>query len=194
MRSPGFFVTMLLAVSLPAMGAVAQQPAAQASPQASPSPARTDAKAPATESPMARLTSARTVLVNRSRGSNIPFDTIKSTLEGWPRFTIVDSPEKADILVSVETFGDNDVQVSSGTAPNVKTGQMEQSSKSSKDLSATEIKMTVFDAKNKHVLWTSTEKVKFAMKKTTKESNMVEAAERLASRFHDRLEPPLPAR
>lgn len=190
MRSLGLFVTMFLVVSLLAKGALGQQPAAPPSP----SPARTEAKAPATESPMARLTSARTVLVSRSRGSIIPFDTIKSTLEGWPRFTMVDSPEKADILVSVETFGDSDVQVSSGVVPNVKTGQMEQSSKTSKDLSATEIKMTVFDAKNKRVLWTSTEKVKFAMKKTTKESNMVEAAERLASRFHDRLEPPFPAR
>lgn len=132
-------------------------------------------------------------MVTRSRGSSIPFDAIKSTLEGWPRFIAVDVPEKADIVVTVETYGDNDVHVASSMSPNSTTGQMEQSSKTSKDLSASEIKMTVLDARSKRVLWTSSEKVKFAVKKNTKETNLVEAAERLASRFHDRLEPPIPA-
>ena len=52
--------------------------------------------------------------------------------------------------------------------------------------------MTVFDAKNKRVLWRSTEKVKSALKQKAKENNLVEAAERLVSKFHDRLEPPAP--
>jgi hypothetical protein len=111
-----------------------------------------------------------------------------STLSAWPQFTLVESPEQADIVVNVETLGEGDVQVSSGMSPKVTTGQMEQTSKTSKDISASEIRVTVFDARNKRVLWTSAEKVKFAIKKTTKESNMVEAAQQLASRFHDRIE------
>jgi hypothetical protein len=105
---------------------------------------------------------------------------------------VVDTPDKADIIVNVETYGDNEAKVSTSMGPNATTGQMEQSSKTTKDLSVSDIKLTVLDAKTKRVLWTSSEKVKFAMKKTTKESNMVEAAERLASRLHDRLEPPQP--
>jgi len=134
------------------------------------------------------------VLITRARGNNIPYETIQSTVAGWMRFSLVDTVEKADIVISVESYGDSDVRVSSTAGPNATTGQMEQSSKTSKDLSATEIRLTVLDAKNKHVLWTSSEKVKFAMKKNAKESNMVEAAERLASRLHDRVETPLPAR
>ncbi|MFI5103758.1 MAG: hypothetical protein ACHP79_02435, partial [Terriglobales bacterium] len=153
---------------------------------------RTAPTAPAAESPMLRLKTARTVWVTRAHGSNIPSDTIKSTLEGWIRFAVVDSPDKADIIVSVESSGDSDLQISSSATPNEKTGHMEQSSKTSKDLSATDIKMTVLDAKSKRVLWTSTERVKFAVKKTSRENNLVEAAERLAARFHDRLEPPPP--
>ncbi len=49
--------------------------------------------------------------------------------------------------------------------------------------------MTVLDARNKRMLWTAAESVKFAMKEKAKENNLVEAAERLASKFHDRLEP-----
>ncbi len=172
-----------------AVQVAAQQPTA--SPSSSPVPEK---KAPAAESPTAKLTSARTVLITRARGNNIPYETIQSTVAGWMRFSLVDTVEKADIVISVESYGDSDVRVSSTAGPNATTGQMEQSSKTSKDLSATEIRLTVLDAKNKHVLWTSSEKVKFAMKKNAKESNMVEAAERLASRLHDRVEAPLPAR
>jgi hypothetical protein len=185
MRTTGIVSAALLATSILALEGAAQQPAA------SPSPSE-ERRTPAAESPMAKLTSARTVLVTRGRGSNIPYDTIKSTLEGWMRFSVVDTPDKADIIVNVETYGDNEAKVSTSMGPNATTGQMEQSSKTTKDLSVSDIKLTVLDAKTKRVLWTSSEKVKFAMKKTTKESNMVEAAERLASRLHDRLEPPQP--
>ena len=186
-RDLSSITVLVAAITFLALSAFAQQQAAPPSPSPS-----EEKKVPAAESPMAKLTSARTVLVTRGRGSNIPYDTIKSTLEGWMRFSVVDTPDKADIIVNVETYGDNEAKVSTSMGPNATTGQMEQSSKTTKDLSVSDIKLTVLDAKTKRVLWTSSEKVKFAMKKTTKESNMVEAAERLASRLHDRLEPPQP--
>ena len=49
--------------------------------------------------------------------------------------------------------------------------------------------MTVFDSRNKRPLWAATESVKFAVKEKGKENNLVDAAERLASKFHQRLEP-----
>ncbi|HEY2914290.1 MAG TPA: hypothetical protein VGK21_13090, partial [Candidatus Angelobacter sp.] len=58
-----------------------------------------------------------------------------------------------------------------------------------KDISPTDIRMTVFDSRNKRPLWAASESVKFAMKEKGKENNLVEAAERLAAKFHDRLEP-----
>jgi hypothetical protein len=51
--------------------------------------------------------------------------------------------------------------------------------------------MIVSDARNKRILWTGSEIVKFAMKEKVKENNLVEAAEHLASKFHERLEPQL---
>ena len=48
--------------------------------------------------------------------------------------------------------------------------------------------MTVFDSRNKRPLWAATESVKFAMKEKGKENNLVDASERLASKFHQRLE------
>lgn len=147
-------------------------------------------KKPLIETPSMRLASARNVLIVRTHGSRIPFDVIKSTLEGWGRFTLVETPDKADLIIEIASSGDSGVQVSSSSKPSPENGQEQKSTTTRKDISPTEIKMTVFDSRNKRGLWTATESVKFAMKEKAKENNLVEAAERLASKFHDRLEPP----
>ena len=142
----------------------------------------------------ARLANAKNVLVVRARGSSIPFDVIKSTLDGWGRFTIVEKAEQADLVVQISTSGgDSSLNVSSSRDLSSDSGRIEESSHSSRDLSANDITMTVLDARDRRVLWIATETAKHALKEKARENNLVEAAERLAVRFHDRLEPP-PAR
>jgi len=145
---------------------------------------------PLVDTVYARLTSAKNVLVSRARGSNIPYDVIKSTLDGWGRFTIVESLDHADLLVQVSTTGDNSFGVSSSS--NSLASDSDRSTRTSKDFSASDITMTVYDAKTKRVLWIASETAKFAVKEKARENNLVEAAERLTSKFHDRLEPPPP--
>jgi hypothetical protein len=146
-------------------------------------------KKPVMETPSMRLASARNVMVMRKHGSQIPADVIRSTVEGWDRFTLVETSDKADLIIEVWSSGDSSVQVSSSSKVSPENGQEEKSTTSTKDFSPTDVKMTVIDARNKRPLWTSTESVKFAMKEKAKENNLVEAAERLATKFHDRLEP-----
>jgi hypothetical protein len=166
-------VVVLLALC--AAGARAQQPE----------------RKPVMEMPSVRLADAKNVMVVRARGSNIPYDVISSTLEGWGRFTLVETPGKADLVVEVSTSGgESEVRVTSSSGPSAENGAMEKSNRTSKDLSNAEVKMTVYDARNKRVLWVATEISKSAMKQKDRENHLVEAAERLASKFHDRLEPP----
>ncbi|MBZ5504447.1 MAG: hypothetical protein LAO78_03070 [Acidobacteriia bacterium] len=182
MRSIGHWAVFTVAILIWTAGAVpsyGQQPAE---------------KKPAIETPSMRLASARNVFINRTHGSRIPFETIRSTIEGWGRFTLVETPDKADLLIEIASTGDSGVQVSSSSKVSPESGQEEKSTSTRKDISPTDVKMVVSDARNKRVLWIATESVKFAMKEKAKENNLVEAAERLASKFHDRLEPPPPAK
>ncbi len=151
-------------------------------------------KKPVIETPSMRLASGRNVFMVRTHGSHIPYDVIRSTMEGWGRFTFVETVEKADLIIEIASSGDSGVQVTSSTRVSPETGHEEKSSSTRKDISPTDVKMTVIDARNKRGLWTATESVKFAMKEKAKENNLVEAAERLASKFHDRLEPQAPAK
>jgi hypothetical protein len=152
-------------------------------------------KKPLVETPMARLMHARNVMVVRSRGSVIPYDVIVSTLDGWGRFTLVNQPDQADLVIQVATTGgEGDFRISSSTGPSIESGRLDTSTHTSKDLSSSEVSLTVVDARNKRVLFTATETAKYAMKQTARENNLVEAAEKLASKLHDRLEPPPAAR
>jgi hypothetical protein len=146
-------------------------------------------KKPLIETPSMRLAAAKNVFITRTHGSRIPLDVIRSTMEGWGRFTFVETPDIADLIIEISSTGDSGVQVSSSSKVSPETGKEEKSSSTRKDISPTEIKMTVFDSRNRRGLWTATESVKFAMKEKAKENNLVDAAGRLASKFHDRLEP-----
>jgi hypothetical protein len=144
------------------------------------------------ETPTARLTSARNVFITRTQGGKIPYDTIRTTIDDWQRFTLMNSADKADLIIEVASSGGEDgVRVGSSMSPNPETGRMEESTHSTRDLSSTEVSLTVLDAHNRRVLWRGTESAKYAVREKARENNLVEAAEKLASKFHDRLEPPV---
>lgn len=155
----------------------AQQPPAEKKPAAAMTPA-------------VRLAAAKTAFLKRAHGSATSFDVISTTIEGWGKYTLVDAPEKADIVIEVYSTEDASTTVSSSLGPNRETGQMEQSSHTTKELTIPQIRLTVSDAKTKVSLWTGTERPKHAMKKVDRENNEVEAAQRLAGRLHDFIEPP----
>lgn len=177
------FKIVLLAVFVLAGRCGAQSPAPTPTPTPSPE------KKPVIETPSMRLAAAKNVLLIRTHGSGIPAEAIRTTIEGWGRFSFVTSPDKADLIIEVASSGDSGVQVSSSSKVSPPTGQEEKSTSSRKDISPTDVRMTVIDARNKRVLWSASENVKFAMKEKAKENNLVDAAERLAAKFHDRLEP-----
>jgi hypothetical protein len=173
-KSSGFLITAFLVLFLSGFSVCAQQPAE---------------KKPLIETPSMRLAAAKNVFITRTHGNRIPLDVIRSTMEGWERFTFVETPEKADLIIEIDSTGDSGVQVSSSSKVSPETGHEEKSNSTRKDISPTDIRMTVFDSRNKRPLWAATESVKFAMKEKGKENNLVDAAERLAAKFHDRLEP-----
>jgi hypothetical protein len=82
------------------------------------------------------------------------------------------------------------VAVAPGISSGLKSASALARRRSHGNLAATEISMTVRDARNKRVLWRGTESGKYALREKARENNLVQAAEKLASKFHDRLEPP----
>src|SRR5262249_35897224 len=139
LRFPGGFMRTsnlrraLILVSVLAAGSAAMlaQP-----PTPEKQPAAPEQKKPAVETASQRLAAAKTVMVVYARGNPIPFDVIKSTLEGWIRISVVEAPEKADLIVEVATSGGNsDTRVSGSNGPSMLTGPPDRASSSSRDFS-----------------------------------------------------------
>ncbi len=149
-------------------------------------------KKPVPMSPTARLNAAKTVFVKNGGGNEIPYNVISSAVEGWGRFLPVDAPEKADIIIEVTAPEENSgMSVSSSTTRSAPAGKQNESSvTSTRNLTVTQIKLLVYDGKSKIPLWSGTEQPKSGMKQKTREDHLVEAAQRLFTRFHDRVEPP----
>lgn len=139
----------------------------------------------------ARLAAAKTAFLKKTGGSEIPFDVVSSSMEGWGRFTMVSAPEKADLIIEISSPDEGGTSFSSSMKPSRETGQMEQSSSTSKQLpTGSDIRLIVRDAKTKVPLWSASEHSKSSLKKVDRENNLVEATQRLVAKFHDQIEPP----
>ncbi len=136
-----------------------------------------------------RLAAARTAYVKNAGGTSIAFKVIDSAIGDSGRFTMVDVPEKADIVIEVSAPEEGGgVSVSSSTSRSPVTGSATQSTSTTRKISSGPVKMVVLDGKSKAVLWTGSEQPKFAVKQKAREDNLVEAAQRLVARFRERLE------
>jgi hypothetical protein len=156
-------------------------------------PAAPEQKNPAFVSPSARLAAAKTACVKNAGGSEVPYNVISSGLEGWGRFRLVDSPSEADIVVDV-TSPDDDHH--SSTAPKTRVGgngRMQEPA-SSRDNSDGPIRMVVSDSRTHLTLWSASEQPKGALRQRARDEHLVEAAQRLVTKFRERLEPPPPAK
>lgn len=134
--------------------------------------------------PAARLAAAKTAMLRKTgNGSNIAYDVVSSTLDGWGRFTLVNSADKADVIVEIYSLEENNGGISVGSEGNGhpigRRGQVTPAL----------IRLTIYDAKSHVALWTGAEHPKGAMKKVDRENNEVEAAQRLVTKFHDDVEP-----
>src|SRR5215471_8166941 len=139
----------------------------------------------------ARLAAAKTAFLKKTGGGdNIAYDVVSSTLDGWQRFTLVNAPEKADIVIEIFSSEEPQTSVSSSTGLSRQTGRMKQSTHSSRQITTAEIKLTVYDTRSNVPFWSGVEHPKSAMKKKDRENNEVEAAQRLMTKFHDQVEPP----
>jgi hypothetical protein len=145
--------------------------------------------------PFTRLTAAKTIFIKNGGGSDIPFNVIESAMEGWGRYEIVHSADKADLILEVTSPTENSgggVSISSSTKADG-SGRPEQSTSTSRDISSSggPVKIVVYDAHSKAALWSATEQAKSAMRQKGREDNLVQAAEKVFTKFHDRIEPPV---
>lgn len=141
-----------------------------------------------------RLAAAKTVFLRNAGGTEVPFNVIQAGIESWPHYMIVDSPDKADLIIEVLSPEETKKESSVGAKVNTSGGSATPTTSSSPDFAAIQIiKMTVMDAKTRVVLFSATERPKNAWKEKARTDSQIECAQKLLTAFHNRVEPPTPA-
>jgi hypothetical protein len=139
--------------------------------------------------PSVKFAFGKSIYVKNEHGSNVAFDVINSDIEGWGRFSMLNSPDKADLIAEVTSYDAGGLSVG-GNPVYSPDGKPVSSAGARKDLSPASVTLKVYDAKTRRELWSGTEKVKSAFKKKSEEDNVVAAAEKLFLRLHDFVQPP----
>src|SRR5215471_12760497 len=80
-------------------------------------------------------------------------------------FTLVNNPEKADVIIEIFSTEDNDIAAATTVRASPQTGRPERSASVGKQYAAPEIRLTVYDSKTSFPLWRAIERPKYALKK-----------------------------
>jgi hypothetical protein len=156
--------------------------------QPAPAPAPAPSTPPAAAAHFDRLAAAKSIFIKNAGGDEIAFNVITRGFEGWGRYILVDSAEKADIVM--EVFGPVDEKKKDDDSSKNSVHAGSQKSEPSTSQPPSEIIKAVVYDKNHRPMWFGTEEPKFAVRQKATQANLVQAAERLFARFHDKVEPP----
>lgn len=159
-------------------------------------PAKSTESAPAKPtgpiSTTARLLNAKTVFIKQIAGNELAFDVVNNAIAGWPRYIVVDSLEKADLLIEVSAPAEQkkkddktSVQGDSGSGRDPRAMQMPSTT-----YTDTDVKLIVRDSHTRAVLWAGKEPAREAFRQAKTDENLMAAAQKLFREFHDRVEPP----
>jgi hypothetical protein len=149
---------------------------------------------PVSISTTARLAAAKTALLRKAGGSDIPYKVMESSLTAWGHFTLVDDRNKADVIIDVAApYDDASVEMSSvaGASPlNGDSATGNHPVVATRQLYVPRIVLTISDARSNLRLWSGSERAKYAIKEKTRQDYLVEASQRVFSKLRDSLEPP----
>lgn len=133
--------------------------------------------------PTSVLNAKRVFLVNGG-GSNLAYDAFYSDFTSWGKYTVVGSPEEADLIVelayNVERGG---TRVWSATNSYDGTTQIH-----SRQIIDPQLVVTIYDAKNKNLLWSEVDHRRLARREKNREKETVKSAVRLLADLKARAE------
>ena len=137
-----------------------------------------------------RMAAAKNVFLKNVGGnSDIPFNVISRNFESWGRYILVDSPDNADLVIEIQSPDDGNEKKDKEKDTKVYSGGQQKESSAPKP-TIDVITLTVYD-KNRRPMWIGREEPKFAVRHKAEDEHLLEAAQKLFTRFHDRIEPPV---
>ncbi len=130
------------------------------------------------------ILNAKKIFLANGGGSNLAYDAFYAKMKDWGRFQIVGSPDEADVIMELAyKVDDHGTRVWSTTNTYNNTTQVH-----SAQLVDPQVILTVFDGKNKQLLWSTTDHRRLARREGNREKETINSAERIADLLKNRSE------
>ena len=120
-----------------------------------------------------QIAQAKTVFLTNAGCSEVAFDALNSVLKMWGHYELVDSPDKADIVISLQARPEMVYLI---MVPIIANGVTTYTPVQYID---SQVKMSVLDAKTKDELWSTTDHSKLALRKINRKKEADKSAKRL---------------
>jgi hypothetical protein len=129
---------------------------------------------------------AQTVFLANGGGSNLAYDAFYSAIKDWGKYEIVGAPDKADLIVElayrVEHGG---TRVWSTTNTYDGTTQVH-----SRQIVDPQLTLTIYDGRTRTQLWSETDHRRLARKRSNRDKETINSAERLVQDLKTRVSVP----
>lgn len=132
------------------------------------------------------VANAKSVFLSNGGGSDLAYDAFYSEMKKWGKYQIVGSPEEADLIVELACRVEHDgTRVWSST--NTYNGATQVHSAQIVD---PQVVLTIYDAKSKNPLWSTTDHRRLARREKNREKETINSAQRLVEELETRVNLP----
>jgi hypothetical protein len=139
------------------------------------------------------VTGAKKIFLANGGGSDLAYDAFYNAMKTWGHYTIVGTPEDADLIVElayrVEHGGTRTWATSNGSATSYgnTTTYNGGTQIHTREIPDPQLVLTIYDAKSKQSVWSATDHRRLARLEKNREKETINSAERLADELKTRV-------
>jgi len=128
------------------------------------------------------IINAQKAFTTNGGGSDLAYDAFYAKMKEWGKYQIVGSPEEADLIIELAYRVEHDgTSVWSTTNTYDGTTQVH-----SAQITDPQLVLTIYDAKSKNSLWSTTDHRRLARREKNREKETINSAERLVDELRTR--------
>jgi|SRR5579884_92018 len=142
------------------------------------------------------VTNAKKIFLANGGGSDLAYDAFYDAMKSWGRYTIVGTPDDADVIVElayrVEHGGTRTWATSNGSATSYgnTTTYNGGTQLHTREIPDPQLVLTIYDAKSKQSVWSATDHRRLARLEKNREKEIINSAERLVDELKTRVSVP----
>lgn len=142
------------------------------------------------------VTNAKKIFLVNDGGSDLAYDAFYSAMKSWERYTIVGTPDDADVIMELAYQVKHGGTITSATSNGWAMRNRNTTTYNGGthfytiEIPDPQLALTIYDAKSKQLVWSATDHRRLARREKNREKEIINSAERLVDELKARVSAP----